>query len=513
MIAKISSFVEIEITENDLDINKLDDKINKASLKAGQEIFKKSLDEINNYVINKKRDKDVAKIHSHKTGKLGTLVGDIKYRYTQVKEEINKEVSYYSPLKRVLNIQPHQQITDGLKIQGVLSSSNVSYRVASEKLSNRISHSTIRNSALEVGKNIKKQEEEYTGENVKSSLFKGQSSQAFIEADGIYIPMQGGKNKKSEVKLAICYSGRENRYKKGSSVQKHLKDKIVYGDICKSEDFIEKASVFFNYFCSLMSVLYILILGDGATWIKDFLSVYSRGVYQLDRFHLLRKLRSHFSRKKEIYDEIKKLIEENRIDDVLLKIQKTLLYFEEKIAEYEFKGGLEDRKDEHKSYRKRIDFYRRRIKKVKELISYIENNKEGINGIDAYKDIFEDCDLIIGSGGIENQVKNTIARRMKGQGKCWKNEGARAMVKILTSINNGWYSFEDYLNIFSLNRKPLELPKKLKEKIVISKGRKETYQMEQIYKGTIPCFAPSSSPTGYLKKEFSDIDYMDVLHI
>lgn len=33
------------------------------------------------------------------------------------------EVSYYSPLKRVLNIQPHQQITDGLKIHGVLSSS------------------------------------------------------------------------------------------------------------------------------------------------------------------------------------------------------------------------------------------------------------------------------------------------------------------------------------------------------------------------------------------------------
>ncbi len=58
MIAKIESFVEIEITEKDLDINKLDDKIYKASLKAGQEIFKKSLDEINNYVINKKRDKD-----------------------------------------------------------------------------------------------------------------------------------------------------------------------------------------------------------------------------------------------------------------------------------------------------------------------------------------------------------------------------------------------------------------------------------------------------------------------
>jgi len=308
MIAKIESFVEIEITEKDLDINKLDDKIYKASIKAGQEIFKKSLEEINKYVINKKRDKDVAKIHSHKKGKLGTMVGDINYCYTQVKEAINKEVNYYSPLKRVLNIKPHQQITDGLKIQGVMSSSSVSYRAASENLSHRISHSTIRNSALEIGKNIKKQEEEYTGENVKSKLFKGKSSQAFIEADGIYIPLQGGKNKKTEVKLAICYSGRENRYKKGSSVQQQLKDKVVYGDICKSEDFIEKASAFFNYFCSLMSVLYILILGDGASWIKDFLKIYSRGVYQLDRFHLLRKLRSHYSRKKDVYDEIKKLM-------------------------------------------------------------------------------------------------------------------------------------------------------------------------------------------------------------
>ncbi len=513
MIAKISSFVEIEITENDLNIDKLDDKIYKASQKAGQEIFKKSLEEINNYVIKEKRDKELWKVHSHKKGKLGTMVGDITYRYTQVKGEINKELSYYSPLKRVLNIQPHQQLTNGLKIHGVLSSSSVSYRAASDRLSNKISHSTIRTSALEVGKNIKKQEEEYTDENVKSSLFKGESSQAFIEADGIYIPMQGGKNKKSEVKLAICYSGRENRYKKGNSGQKHLKDKIVYGDICKSEDFIEKASIFFNYFCSLISVLYILILGDGATWIKDFLSVYSCSVYQLDRFHLLKKLRSHFSRKKEVYDEIKKLIEENRIDEVLLKIQESLLFFQEKIVEYELKGSLEDRKDEHKSYKKRIDFYRRKIKKIKELISYIENNKEGINGIDAYKDIFEDCDLVIGSGGIENQVKNTIARRMKGQGKCWKTKGARAMVKILTSIDNGWYSFEDYLNIFSLNRKPLELPEKLKEKVVNSKGRKEAYRMEQIYKGTIPCSAPSSSPIGNFKKEISGVDYLDVLHI
>ncbi|HNR66226.1 MAG TPA: UPF0236 family protein, partial [Atribacterota bacterium] len=362
-------------------------------------------------------------------------------------------------------------------------------------------------------KNIEKQEEEDANKEVKNKLFNGKVSQGFIEADGIHIPKQGGKNKSMEVKVAICYSGRENRYKTGNSEQKQLSDKVVYGDICKSEEFIEKASEFFNYFCNLMSVLYVLILGDGAPWIKNFLSVYSRGIYQLDRFHLLRKLRSHFSRKKDDYEEIKKLIEENRIDEVQVKLKEKQSFFEEKISEYELKGRLEDRKDEYQSYKKRINFYRRKIKKVKELIIYIETNKEGINGINKYKGIFKECDLIIGSGGIENQVKNTIARRMKGQGKCWKVEGACAMVKILTSLSNGWYSFDDYLNIFSLNRKPLVMPKKLKEKAVNSKGKREAYRMEQKYKGHIPCNTSSSSPIGYLKKEFCNVDYPDVLHI
>ncbi|HPZ07386.1 MAG TPA: hypothetical protein PL110_04685 [Candidatus Eremiobacteraeota bacterium] len=63
---------------------------------------------------------------------------------------------------------------------------------------------------------------------------------------------------------------------------------------------------------------------------------------------------------------------------MLLKIQETRSFFQEKILEYEVKGSIEDRKDEHKSYKKRIDFYMRKIKKIKELISYIENNKESI---------------------------------------------------------------------------------------------------------------------------------------
>ena len=194
-------------------------------------------------------------------------------------------------------------------------------------------------------------------------------------------------------------------------------------------------------------------------------------------------------------------------------IQKKISYFEEKILEYDAKSCLEERKDEQESYKKKINWYKRRIKKVRELQTYIENNKDGINGIDKYKDIFEEQDLVIGSGAIENQVKNTIARRMKGQGKCWKKDGARAMVKILTSLDNNWHSMDDYLRIFSANKNLMKLPEIFKEKMIITKGKRETFRMEELYKGNIPCFAPSSSPAGYFKKSFSSMDYLDILRL
>jgi len=46
-----------------------------------------------------------------------------------------------------------------------------------------------------------------------------------------------------------------------------------------------------------------------------------------------------------------------------------------------------------------------------------------------------------------------------------------------------------------------------------TKGRKEAYRMEQKYKGSIVCIAPSSSPAGFLRKEFYKVDYLDVLHM
>lgn len=504
IIAKIELSVEVEIKKSDVNMNKLEEKVNKASKSAGCKCLEESIEKINKYLLEECRDKTKEPIHSHRTGNLETLMGPIKYPYTKVQNKENGE--YYSPLKKELGIEKYEQISDNAKLKGVLSASDLSYRDASDRLGGNISHATIRKYTIRVGNGLSEKEEELPAKAIKKNK-SIEATQAFLESDGIVVPEQGKKNKKMEVKVAICYSGREDRYKESESGQKKLQDKVVYGDICKSEEFIEKASLFFNQIYNLLGIIYIVVLGDGAPWIKGFLNIYTWAAYQLDRFHLWRKLKSHFSRKKEIYDELVSLIKENKIEEVLLIINKKINEINEKIINYEEKILLLEKTEEKEIYQRKIKHHKRRLKKAKELLSYIETNKDGINGIDKYKDVFDPKDLIVGTGGIENQVKITIASRMKGRGRCWKRPGARAMVKLLCSLANGWHTPEDYLALISTNKEPEKIHENIKIFTrKVSKGKSETFRMEQVFKGSIPCNTYSSSPMGNFKKGLSSLE-------
>ncbi len=504
IIAKIPLSGEVEIRESDININNLELKVYKKSNLAGCICLEECIKKINEHLLKECRDSAKEPIHSHRKGHLETLMGGINYPYTIVK---NKETGeYYSPVKKELGIKKYEQISDNEKLKGVLAASELSYRAASNSLDGNISHSGIRNYTIKVGNELLDKEEDLPEKAIKKSN-SIETSQAFLEGDGILVPEQGKKNKRMEIKIAICYTGRENRYKESESDQKKLKDKIVYGDICESGEFIEKASSFFNKIYNLLGIIYIVLLGDGAPWIKGFLNIYTWAAYQLDRFHLWRKLKSHFSRKKEICDELALLIKEDRIDELLLIIDRKIKEINEKIMNYEGKILLLEGAEEKEVFQRKIKYHKRRLEKVKELYNYIETNKDGINGINKYKDVLDPKDFIVGSGGIENQVKITIASRMKGMGKCWKRPGARAMVKLLCSLANGWYTEKDYLTFVSTNKEPDKIYKNIKRNTIkVSKGKRETFRMEQIFKGSIPCNTYSSSPMGNFRKGLSSLD-------
>lgn len=127
IIAKISVPVEIEIKKEDIEFNKLEKKIEEASKSAGCKCFEESLKAIEGYILKEGREEEVV-IHAHKISTIETVMGSVRYNYTQVKAKEEKEERYYLILKRALGLDKRQQVSDKMKFKGIMCGSEVSYR-------------------------------------------------------------------------------------------------------------------------------------------------------------------------------------------------------------------------------------------------------------------------------------------------------------------------------------------------------------------------------------------------
>ena len=110
-------------------------------------------------------------------------------------------------------------------------------------------------------------------------------SHLMIEEDGTSIALQHEEERRVEVKVGIAYEGWEvvgqDRYR--------LKEKMTYAGIMDGEKFWDTFSLRLAKRYDLAQIGQIIVGGDGADWVKKGTEMFG-GVYQLDRFHLLRVL-------------------------------------------------------------------------------------------------------------------------------------------------------------------------------------------------------------------------------
>jgi hypothetical protein len=154
----------------------------------------------------------------------------------------------------------------------------------------------------------------------------------------------------------------------------------------------------------------ILIGGDGASWIKEGAQNYfPNSIYQLDKFHLERKLKPTLPYHKEMQKEIRNLLKEEQIGKALKELQ------------YERNLRPEYQKD------------------LAGLIHYIYSNQEGINAVDRLKKQglpIEDL------GAVEGNIDKTLANRFKKRGMRWSIPGALSLAKVGQMIvNQEWDSW------------------------------------------------------------------------
>jgi len=258
---------------------------------------------------------------------------------------------------------------------------------------------------------------------------------AYVEVDGTGLKMQKsrtgkrGSRRGREIKLGIVYSGHEQRYAGGNGKQKKLKNKYVYASLEKAEQFMWKFSLICEKVLNISESRIKLFGGDGAEWINNGIKSFFYGfVYELCKFHLYRAIKRAFGYSKEMENKLKGYINLDKIDDGIKFIDKII--------------NMTGKKN------------KKRIKKLKDLRKYIDNNRDGINAIRRLKKELSSKDrkLISNLGAIESNIFNAVTQRMKKRRQSWSAAGAESMLQMICrTINYGgmesWYSKERYEKI------------------------------------------------------------------
>ncbi len=277
------------------------------------------------------------------------------------------------------------------------------------------SFEAIRQQVLKIGKEIqteqdKEAEKLFAGDEKPQKQDTLPKPFAMLEADETFVALQGEKQKRAGIKLGVGYEGWGARYATGKGKSFGLLKKFVYIGLEDGEKFAEKLSLFADQRLNLGKVKHLIVGGDGAAWISGTLLGYlPRAVYQLCKFHLNRAIKRALPLMEKSQRQLKEKLRADQIDEALSFLRKLI--------------GRMGRPE---------------AEKAKELITYIDNNRQGINGIKKLKQklLKEEKAKLRCTGAIEGNIDKVICNRFKKRGARWSIFGSNCLLKIGEKILN-----------------------------------------------------------------------------
>jgi len=389
-------------------------------METGRQILKTLIEE-QDFEIMKEIDKKKYRNRGKRKNTIKTTFGEVEYqrRVYEFKNEEGKK-SYVYPLDQALQLDTIGKISITLVEKIIENATNESYRKTATNISTMtgqtMSHTAAWNIVQAFGKKLEEEEKKQIEANNKRNSDEIKKDcrgvrVLFVEADGIYLNMQGKdrgkrKGKKQELKCAVTYEGWGKRYP--GSKEYETVNKTVVAGFASSKDFSKllEASISEKY--NREDIELMLLNGDGAKWIKECTGD-AEVIYQLDRYHVHRDIIRYIWDKKAAKQMIKWL-KEGDVEQVLKRIEE---------LKYECDGEAD------------------KIKKLLKIEKYLKGNKEGLipyQKRDRIK-VPEPPEGIYyrNMGTMEHQICDVIALRMKGRKMSWSKHGANSMAKILAS--------------------------------------------------------------------------------
>jgi hypothetical protein len=340
-----------------------------------------------------------------------SIVGEVKYR--RVKMRCIFCGKYRYPLDEVLILDEYRNMTLGLVEESLYLAADTAYDKASDDLEKltgiKISGRQIQNIAREEGNRIIEQIAEKRQKIFEEAIVpesKESRNRVIVQMDGIFVKNRDKEESRSrECKVGIIYSKKV----KVSKNRNKILDKRTYATTKGAQVFREE----FIAECSRWGVWdakEILVIGDGAAWIKKIYSDdFPGAVYLLDFWHLAKHIRRALGEDHE-------RAADNWIDDIRSTYDVKLLLA-------------------------RIQALYNRIsdpdvqEKLRELYGYVKSNEEGITN-------WGKVNILGASGAIEKTVDVTVARRFKRRGMSWLSPGLSSLLALrVLKLNGEWNNY------------------------------------------------------------------------
>lgn len=336
-----------------------------------------------------------------------TVLGEIHYpRYRAFDRKLNK-MCY--PLDLCLGLSDSEKICPGLKDELLQLAVDVPYRFVAKQIKhwthNSLSKDLIWSFIQNVGqqrwqeKNSQRRFNRHEALPLSHEIIGQQppSEILCIGMDGTYVKRQEKKKKlktKHDVKVAVLYTG---KIKKAGDTHLHNRQTVIQARDESLDLFlgrvVEKAISHYG----LNQKTTVLLFGDGDAWIRRFKDFIPQAHYRLDPWHVMEKIKMALGIE-VLPKEWVKLIYGNP-DGLIAQITQLA-------------HALAD--DPFTSHQK-----------ITDLISYIQNNREGLLPWNVAQDIKQRHRGLFkwGSGHVESQIELAVYDRHKLHRMSWSKRG------------------------------------------------------------------------------------------
>lgn len=406
------------VEENLISFKELEQKIFAYICELGRDITRIMLESYDKELAEG-RDKKAYRGKGSRRTTIKTVYGEVEYRRRVYQTKTSEgQTAHVFLLDEAMQMDKIGLISTNLAEKIALTVTECPYRVTADTISQTcgqsISAQGVWNLMQRLGERIG-EEERHAVKQMEADQTEGTKGLPvlFEEMDGVWLSMQDEhhkKMKKQEMKVFTMYEGWDAEKEKEN--RSTLVGKTMLAGMEKSGEFHEKREALIRRKYDADEIGQRILNGDGGSWIKEPYD--PEAIFQLDRYHIyqevLRKIKD-----KKAQQRIRGLLEEEQLEELLDFIQI-------------YADSVESPDEDDK-----------RSKKARELLKYLENNKQGLLAYDRQGVEIPKAPegLIYKHMGVqESQNCTVITMRMKHRRMRWSVSGANNLAKALYRKEN-----------------------------------------------------------------------------